>query len=94
MLNYIAESHRPNLSLNRAFEFSNRIQRLLRNKQIITKFKNKSRDSSVGIATDYGLDSRASVLGRDKRFFSSPQCPDQLWGPPNFLHNEYRGAFP
>jgi hypothetical protein len=36
----------------------------------------RSRNSSVGIATDYGLHVRGSITGRGKRFFSSPQRPD------------------
>jgi hypothetical protein len=31
-----------------------------------------SRDSSVGIATSYGLDGRGSIPGTGKRFFSMP----------------------
>jgi hypothetical protein len=46
-------------------------------------------DSSVGIATDYGLDSWGSIPGRDKRFFSTPQHTDRPWGPSSFL-----GLFP
>jgi hypothetical protein len=47
--------------------------------------------SSVGIATGYGLDSRDLVLVRDKKFFSTPQRPYLLWGPPSFLSKGYRG---
>jgi hypothetical protein len=50
-------------------------------------------DSSVGIATGYGLDGPGAVPG-GARFFSSPQCPDQLWGPPNLLLNGYLELFP
>jgi hypothetical protein len=39
-------------------------------------------NSSVGIATDYGLDSRVLIPGRGKRFFLYPQRSDQFWGPP------------
>jgi hypothetical protein len=39
-------------------------------------------DSSVGIATGYGLESRVSIPGMSKRLFSSPQRPDRLWTPP------------
>jgi hypothetical protein len=37
-------------------------------------------DRSVGIATGYGLDDRSSVPDRGKRFFSTPQRPDRMWG--------------
>jgi hypothetical protein len=59
----------------------------------ITKFNFRilqilwSRNSSVGIETDYELDSRGSIPGRGKRFFSSPQRPYCPWGPPSLLHN-------
>jgi hypothetical protein len=46
----------------------------------------------AGIATDYGLDDRGSILG-NVRFFSSPQRPDRLWGPPYFLSKGYWGLF-
>jgi hypothetical protein len=55
-----------------------------------------SRDSAVGIATGYGLDDwevRVRVpVG--SRIFTSSCCPDRLCGPPNLLHNGYRGLFP
>jgi hypothetical protein len=38
-----------------------------------------SRDSSVGIATGYGLNGR-NLIDRGKRFFSILQRPDRLWG--------------
>jgi hypothetical protein len=40
-----------------------------------------SRDSSVDIATGYGLDARGLIPGRGKRYLSSPQRPDRFWGP-------------
>jgi hypothetical protein len=49
-----------------------------------------SRDSSVGIATGYGLDDRVPV---GSNIFTSPYRPDRLWGPPNLLKNGYRGLF-
>ena len=30
--------------------------------------------------------------GRDKRCFSSPKAPDQLWGPPTLLLNVFQGS--
>jgi hypothetical protein len=37
-------------------------------------------DSSVGIATGYGLDGLSSIPCRGKGFSSSPQCLDRFWG--------------
>jgi hypothetical protein len=44
-------------------------------------------DSSVGIATDYGLDGPGieSWWGRDL-----PACQGRPWGPPSLLYNGYR----
>jgi hypothetical protein len=56
--------------------------------------KDYNRDSAVGIATGYALDSRGvgvrvPVVAR----FSSPRRPDRLWGPPSLLSNGYRRIF-
>jgi hypothetical protein len=48
-----------------------------------------SRDGSIIITTGNGMDGRGSVPGRAKKLFSTPQCPDRLWGPPSLLHNGY-----
>jgi hypothetical protein len=48
----------------------------------------RSRDSSVGIATGYGLEGRGSIPGRVK-IFSSPQRPDQFWGTPMGTGGEF-----
>jgi hypothetical protein len=32
--------------------------------------------------------------GRNKRFFSSPECPDQLWGQRSLLVKGYGDSFP
>jgi hypothetical protein len=40
--------------------------------------------SSVGIATGYWLDHRGSIRGRDKKFFSTPERSDRLWGPVSY----------
>jgi hypothetical protein len=36
---------------------------------------------------------RDSNPGRIKRFFSSPERPDLLWGPPSLMFRGYRGPF-
>ena len=46
--------------------------------------------SSVGIATDYGLDGPGSNPGGDEIFRASS---DQPWDPPGLLYNGYR-VFP
>jgi hypothetical protein len=42
---------------------------------IFVHVSERSWGSSVGITTGYGLDSRDSIPGRGKKFFSSPQRP-------------------
>jgi hypothetical protein len=64
----------------------------------ITKplIQDKSRDSSVGIATGYGLDDRSSMVPFPGEggweFFSSQPRPKQLWGPLRLLSSGYRGG--
>jgi len=48
------------------------------------------RDSSVGIATAYGLDG-PGIESRWGEIFRT--CPDRPWGPPSLLYNVYR-VFP
>jgi hypothetical protein len=54
------------------------------------------RDSSVGIATGYGLDDRGVGVGVSvgSRIFTSPFRPDRLWGPSSLLSKGYRVPFP
>jgi hypothetical protein len=40
-----------------------------------------------------GLDGRGSIVGR-ATFFSTPQCPDRLWGPPSLPSSGHRVLFP
>jgi hypothetical protein len=46
------------------------------------------RNRPVGIAAGYRVDIPGSILG-NARFFSSPQRPHQLWGPPSLLSRGY-----
>jgi hypothetical protein len=52
----------------------------------------RSRDSSVGIATGYGMDDRGVGVRVPvwSRIFSSPRRPDR----PSFLSNGYGELFP
>jgi hypothetical protein len=53
----------------------------------------KLRDSSVGIATGYGLDVQGFESRQEEDFLFSIR-PDQFLCPPIFLSNEYWGRFP
>jgi hypothetical protein len=53
-----------------------------------------SRDSSVNIATVYELESLGSIPSTGKKFSSSPQRPDRLWGPISLLSSRYMRLFP
>jgi hypothetical protein len=50
-----------------------------------------SRDSSVGIASGYGVGVGVPV---GARIFTYPSHPDRLWGPHNLLCNGYWGLSP
>jgi hypothetical protein len=65
-------------------------------KKLINPFHiTRSRDSSVGIATGYGLDDSGVGVRVPlwSRIFSCPRRPDRLWGPLSLLYNGYRGLF-
>jgi hypothetical protein len=47
-----------------------------------------------GIALGYRLDDWGFKSQKGLGIFSSPLCPDQLWGPPSLLFNGYQGLFP
>jgi hypothetical protein len=57
-------------------------------------YNSKSRDSPARIVMGYRLDGWGSSPDRGKRFFSSLQLPDRLWGPHNLIYNGYRRALP
>jgi hypothetical protein len=46
----------------------------------------------IGVAMSYGAGRADSIPGSGKIFFSTPQRPDPLWGPPSLLSNGYRGV--
>ena len=54
---------------------------------MITYSRIRSRDSSVGISTRYGLDSPGIESRRGRDF------PHPPWGPPSLLYNGYRVSF-
>jgi hypothetical protein len=56
----------------------------------------RRRDSSVGMATSYGLDDKGIGVGIPvgARFFSYPCRPEQFWGPPSLLSMDIGVYFP
>jgi hypothetical protein len=56
----------------------------------------ESRDSTVSIATGYGLDDQqvGVRVPVGARIFISPWPPDRLWGLPSLLYRGYRELFP
>jgi TM2 domain-containing membrane protein YozV len=48
--------------------------------------------SLVSIATGYGLDGQDYIPDTGKKFFFTPQRPDQRSGPTSLLFNAYRGC--
>jgi hypothetical protein len=53
-----------------------------------------TQDSSVSITRGCGMDGRGSISWRCRRFFSTPQRPDRLWGSSSHLSSGYLGLFP
>jgi hypothetical protein len=73
------------------------IIKILRMKLLIVELVTGSWGSSVSIVTNYGVDDRAigvRSLAEAKGFLLQSLSPDQLWGPPSFLSNGYRGSCP
>jgi hypothetical protein len=66
-----------------------------RSRDALTEIVKLVRDSGVDIATGYGLDDQGVGVGVPvgARIFTSPCCPDRLWGPHNHLSNGYRWLF-
>jgi hypothetical protein len=52
--------------------------------------------SVFGIVSGYGLGNQEVRIRVPvgSRIFSSPHCPDRLWGVPRLLSNGYQGLFP
>jgi hypothetical protein len=61
---------------------------------VLGSINTRSRDSSVGIATSYGIEGLGSISSRGNRFFFSSHSPDRLWGPPILVSTGYWGLFP
>jgi hypothetical protein len=85
-------SHWPVCWTQDAITFGPHLQ--LWNIKIFSIFENScgSQDSSVGIATDCGLDNPGSIPGSARFFYS--QYPDRLWGHPASYAMGTRSTFP
>jgi hypothetical protein len=64
----------------------------IRNQKPTISHQCRSPDSLVGVVTGYGLDGPGFDSQCGKIFFSSPQRPDRLWGPPSPLSSGNGGG--
>jgi hypothetical protein len=55
--------------------------------------RGESQVNSVDVVMSYWLGGRSSISERRKRFFSSLQYPDGLWGSPSLLFDGYWRIF-
>jgi hypothetical protein len=60
----------------------------------VFSFRSRNRDSSVGIATGYGLDGRGSIPGRDYRFSLLDSVQTDSGAHPAFYPMGFGGDFP
>jgi hypothetical protein len=62
----------------------------------LLNLKNNRFNTGSRIATNYMLDDQGVGVWVPVglRIFSSPHCPDWLWGPPNLSANAYQGCSP
>jgi len=58
---------------------------------ILMTLKETSRSWDSSVCTGYGTDNQGLIPGWE--FFSSPQCPDQLWSTTSILSNWYQVSF-
>ena len=75
------------LHLSRVYPDGKQLSGYLSKEISIITCSGVGRDSSVGIATGYGLDGPGSNRGGGEIFRTRP---DRSWGPPSLLYNGYR----
>jgi len=85
----LAHLHTCNLHTCTLFRINQNIYQSYKKEKVQIKV---GRDSSVGIATRYGLDS--PTIGFQKGVGDFRVRPDRPWYPPSLLHNGYQVCFP